>query len=180
MSDQVSLNPDFIYKTKIKEKDLDTLGYHFKLINEDIPYVPIYTWSDRQIKEFEQRITTLQFNGYLRLQFDLFQYSKQGSIEDRLPKLFQVLQNQNVGIYNFISYTYGDGVIDNLVIEGNPVIISKIKEALIKRLRNGNTSDFRQIAPIMHNDSSTAYYKTLLSIKENIVDNDFILFNFNV
>ena len=27
MNDQKSLNPDFIYKTQIKEKDLDTLGH---------------------------------------------------------------------------------------------------------------------------------------------------------
>ncbi len=163
------------------QKDLDTLGYEFKLKKSEINSKKESKWSETKLLEFENKITDLKSlynlpsNEYISFGSDLREYSEQEPLEKRLSKILSLLQNQEINIDNFISYDFGKGTLDKIILENkSSKIISDIKKSLIERLRYGTTVNFNLIAPILFFENSPDYYQALLQIKQNIGDNDFL------
>lgn len=84
-----------IYKYTL-QKYLDTLGYHFKLRAPEISFsetILTAKWSDKEIKAFETKIDNIKSlddlsnRDYMGFAYDLLEYSQQGLLTDRLPKI---------------------------------------------------------------------------------------------
>ncbi|WP_103863782.1 hypothetical protein [Aquimarina sp. I32.4] len=170
----------FLVYKYTKQEHLDTLGYRFQLKKAEINQ-NTESWTTSQIQEFEQKINNLQSldnlssREYLSFPNDLLQYSKQGNIEERLPKIQSLLtKGKNIWISNFVALSESECVFDHLMINGTAEIQQKIKHTLIKKLYDGTPNDFSYIAPLLLDEKSDAYYNALLQMYSNVKENDFM------
>lgn len=117
MNDQKSLNPDFIYKTQIKEKDLDTLGHvnnakYLELFEEARwDFITENGFGIDHVKKVGQSPVVLEINIRFRKELKNREHIEIHSIarewRDKIGKISQYILNQSGQISCEAEFTVG-------------------------------------------------------------------------
>lgn len=161
----------------VNQKDLDTLGFGFKLK----PVAPTFetadttleNWTVEQIAQFEQKMSATdavkKLDMYERLSFaeNLVQYSRQGDTEVRLAQIAKLSRQLNAGYDELFIGLSGFRVLDYWVMNGDSSVRQLAEQIVIERIP-GSAWTAGRAAPLLVHNSSEAYYAALKQLKLNV------------
>ena len=185
-------NNQFIYHY-ISQKNLDTLNYDFSLNNTRRPFsfklnnpnsdyaqdTVTEIWSVERIRNFEEKInsratfldmTTRERMNSLEPAFQ--DYCKQGNMKDRLATINHFSENSDVrgndvllsGLNSFSSRR----PFDYFMLYGNDSIKRETIKIILNRIPKIGPYYFKNLAPLLINENSEAYYKAMHLFRTNI------------